>query len=210
MLAVLAAALFMLGLARPAEADAGTGSLHQDAGDYQVHLVYLEPVATGVIPVRVEITNEHGQPVADARVQIVQILVAGLGGHGHAAGGQAHEHNESAGDDHAHETPSSAGSGGAAAGGHDEAIPHAHDDKFLFQLSWSEEAQAYVGSVIFFDTGQWAADIEFSVAGQDHAAQFVVDVFPPDYGRAALAVFSGLNIAILAGAAVLRRRRAAS
>jgi hypothetical protein len=119
--------------------------------------------------------------------------------HGHAEPEAAHAEADSHAEVDAH----------AADDAHAAGLPHTHAEGDLFQLAWEEASAAYQGQVIFFEAGQWRLDLEFDVAGQPHAAEFVVDVLPPDPGRAVLAAFAGLNVLILAAAAVLKRKSAA-
>jgi hypothetical protein len=113
--------------------------------------------------------------------------------------GAGDSHDDTAADDHGHD----------AAGGHDESVPHAHDETFLFQLSWDAAAKAYSGSTLFFQNGRWAFTVEFEVDGQQHAADFIINIEPPDRGLLVLAAFGGLSAAIIGVAFVMKRRSAA-
>jgi hypothetical protein len=225
---------------RLARADGGGGDMHQVVDGYRVELVFEADLKLGVVPVRVQLLNAEGQPVPDARVQVVQNLIstAETGGHGAT---EANTHSEVEEDTHgeaesghgsaderteaesAHDESEttqahtdSDGQAGAdvpadlGADPHDEAAPHTHDDSSLFQLAWNDEAGAYTSSVIFFQPGQWAVHVEFTVDGQEHVAEFGVEVSPPDPGPTVLAAFAGLNALVLGTAIVLKRKSTAA
>jgi hypothetical protein len=184
---------------------------------YGVHLDFMQPVAPGVTAVRVHLTDAAGGPVSAARVQISQNLIAALsaGGHG-GVGGDAHGDGADGGHDGASEgghTEAGDAHGHTEAAGapgdpNAEALPHTHDDSSLFQLTPGENTGTYGGSVIFFQAGQWAVHVEFRGEGEaeQHTAEFVVDVLPPDRGGLMLAAFAGVNAAIVGTAAVLKRK----
>lgn len=228
-LAGLSAAVALLSPVGTARADGGSGHLQQDVGDYSVELVFVDTPATGLIPVQVHLVNGEGQAVPQAKVQVIQSLTAAAVTDGHGASEDDHG---SAADDHSAEDSHGVGgghedvenghaepdTGHGATDNHaegdtaalDETVPHTHDETSLFQLSWNEAAGAHVGDVIFFQAGQWAVHVEFVVEGEEHVAEFTVDVLPPDPGRTVLAAFAGLNAAILGTAAVLKRKSAAA
>ena len=227
--ALLVALAVLLAPSRPALAGGGDGDFHQVVDGYDVHLEFLQPVVPGVTAVQVHLSGADGAPVNEARVQISQNLTFALnaGGHGEA-GGEApaddaavdhdggsvggHTESETA---HGHAEPAEATPAPhaeTAADPHSEAEPHTHDDSSLYQLRPAELEGTYGGSVIFFQAGQWAVHVEFSLEGetQQHAAEFMVDVLPPDRGGLMLATFAGINAAILGMAAVIKRKSPAA
>jgi hypothetical protein len=236
--ALLVSGALLLALTRPALADSGDGHYQQVVNGYHIELVFIGPVTPAVLPVQVILADPHGLPVTEARVQVVQTLVAALstGEHG-AAGGDTHadgaadgDHASTGADDHADaedthaqaeatsvrsNAPDTEAEHGhtepvtAPADPHDESVPHTHEDSSLFQLTRGETAGNYGGSVIFFQPGQYAVHVEFAIGDEEHAAEFVVDVQPPDPGRGVSAAFAGVNLAILATAAVIKRKAVA-
>lgn len=233
----LSVAAALLTPAWPARADGGGGHLQQNVAGYSVELVFENTLTTGLIPVQVYLSNAEGQMVPLAKVQVVQSLTAAAVTDGHGTtsadtdGASEDDHSET-GDGHSaddgHDTAgdhteveaSHAEPGADHLDGdtpaegvtdaHDEAIPHTHDETSLFQLSWNEAAGAHAGDVIFFQPGQWAVHVEFTIEGEEHVAEFTVDVLPPDPGRAVLAVFASLNAVILGTAVVLKRKSTAA
>lgn len=234
-MAGLVAAALLLTPARPAAADGGGGDAWvQTVDGYAVQLAFPEGIADGVKPVQVHLTDEHGAPVAAARVQVVQTWVGALttDSHGDTSAddlADADTHGQTSAGDHSLDSAhadedthgaelepadhSAAGAGdhsSAAADPHSEAEPHTHDTSVLFQLAADAEAGTYTGTVIFFETGQYAVHLNFAVGEREHSTEFVVVVPPPDRGRTVLAVFAGLNVAIIGAAAVIKRKSAAA
>ena len=209
----LLALALLLALARPVQAAGGAGEFEQVVDGYQVHLTFPDGLRPGVTPVQVHLADEHGGPVGGAQVNVVHTYLDALVAAAHEAadghgGGDTHgseadtatdSHAAGSGDDHAQ----------TESGGQDESVPHAHDTGVLFQLAAGDQAGAYTGTVVFFEAGQYAVNVVFTIDGQAHTAQFVVDVRAPDAGGAVLAVFAGLNVAIIGAAAVIKRKSAA-
>jgi len=234
----LAAGLLALALllapARPVQAAGGGGEFEQVVDGYQVHLVLAGNLTPGVAPVDVRLADEHGLPVSQAQVNIVHTYLDALVADAHTAAdsdGSGDTHGaadtDSTGDAHdagdaqsshsgmvmATATPAAASGDDHAqteTGVQDESVPHTHDTGVLFQLAAGDQAGAYTGTVIFFEAGQYAVNVVFTIDGQAHTAQFVVDVRAPDAGGTVLAVFAGLNVAIIGAAAVIKRKSAAA
>ncbi len=233
----LAAGLLALALllapAQPALAAGGAGEFEQIVDGYQVRMVLTGNLTPGVTPVNVLLADAHSRPVSQAQVNVVHTYLEALVADAHAAdthgAGDTHgaADTDSTGDaqetgdaQSSHSGMVMATSTPAATSGddhtppvaptQDESLPHTHDNGVLFQLAAGDQPGAYTGSVIFFQAGQYGVNVVFTLDGQAHTARFVVDVRAPEAGGAVLAVFAGLNAAIIGTAAVIKRKSAAA
>jgi hypothetical protein len=229
----LLALAVLLAPARPALAAGGGAEFMQSVDGYEVHMTLAGKLVPGVVPVEVHLSDEQGLPVRLAQVNVVHTYLDALVEAAHAAAdthssddthaartvsasdshdtGDTHSSHSgmvmatgtpatTSGDSHTHTEP----------GVQDESVPHTHDSGVLFELAAGDQAGAYTGSVIFFEAGQYGVNVVFTIDGQAHTARFFVDVRAPDAGGAVLAVFAGLNVAIIGAAAVIKRKSAAA
>ena len=198
-------AAFVLFLATPglARADEGVGGMDMVVNGYHVRLIFPNPAKTGENPFHVQLTGADGSPVTGAAVQAAAQPVA--------------ETAPSA-------TPadSMAGmSGMEGMSGMDAATPTAEAmagmnmdepaaQPLTIALQAGSDAGDYDGTISFPQTGHWTLLVHVMLtSGKMFSAEFPLDVAsatPASYG--VLAGFFGLNVVIVAVAAVAKKRKA--
>ncbi len=214
-----------------AYADEGAGGMEMEVNGYRVRLVFPTSAKIGENDFHVQITDPDGSPVSGAQVRAAvqpvektethEVDMGNAHGHNPAPPTSAHDdmggmdmggHDEQPtvapadsmdgmSDMDGDAAPESTDSHGAA-----EMDDHAAQSLSV-ALQAGHEAGEYSGTITFPQAGHWMLTVDFTVDGETLQAEFPLEVasdFPASYGI--LAGFFGLNVAIVAVAAVTKRK----
>ena len=178
----------------PALAGPGDHGLEKEVEGVTVELVFKElPVKTGSNKLTVRLTDSNHNPLQDAIVQVA-LVISTEGGDAHA-GDDPH-----AGDDKDdHSTAKEGGDSHSESGSHSEPV--------VARLKPGHDIGEYEGTISILEEGEWSIIVNFIEQNREKEVEFTVDVVRGTGPWLLLTGFFSVNIAIIATAAVLKKRQ---
>jgi len=205
---LLIISVFLL-LAFPATvfADGGAAGSEKEVNGYRVRLTFAEPVKPGENHFHIQIADAMNMPVADAEVEVSAMPVEGMDEMAMAteapAAGVMTSDNNMDGMGMATEEPAAGimQPDQPAADGHGE-------ESLTVMLEPTKESGEYAGELHFETSGEWMFNVHFTVNGKTSAVGFPVKIARSlALNYAILAGFFSFNVAVVAYAAALKKRK---
>ena len=186
-------------------ADGGNNPFEKEAGGYKVNLVAEEPKEAGSSDIVIKLRTEQGEPVDGATVQVE---VAEADGHAEEESDHASEDQKNNDDGHGSmETTQKVGDHMESKGS--ETQPDEHNKAQAITFETGNEPGEYHGTIDLPKAGNWVVTVHFEVDHEEYKVEFPVEVQPGFSKAGVLAGFLGVNVAVVASAAVQKRKQTA-
>lgn len=185
-------AMLVFMIAFPAQADGKSEGLTEIVNGYHVSLVFAEDPIVGENQIHVQIHDALDMPISDATVEVTLSRVEN--GHGQAEETSGHDNMSGM-----HETEPTTGHG---------ANEHTAMGEFILEPS-HHEAGEYFGKIDVEATGDWTVTVHLTVQEQGMEVEFPLMV-KSSLRNIILSSFAGVNLLILAAAAIMKRKPATS
>jgi hypothetical protein len=188
-------------------ADGGAGGSEKEVNGYHIILTFVEPVKPGENQFHIQIADSMGMPVANAEVEVSAMPVEGMDEMAMAteapAVGVMTSKNNMDGMGMATEEPATGimQPNQSATDGHGE-------ESLTVTLEPTTESGEYAGELHFDTSGEWMFNVHFTVNDKTASVEFPFEVtrsLALNYGI--LAGFFSFNVAVVAYAAVLKKRK---
>lgn len=186
--AVLAAYLALL--AAPALAIDARAAVEKVVDDYTVSLAFDMDPMTGSNAVTVHVKDPMGADLSGAKVSVTPEA---------AAVPQTGSDKDSMGSEEPAPSDSEMGS-------EQPGMPSEMGE--AVELEAGEEAGSYAGEIEFPDPGKWLVKVSFESGGQTREVSFDVDVAKKQPNWAVLGGFLFINLAVITGAGITKRKNA--
>jgi hypothetical protein len=189
-----------LGMTGSARADEGVAGSVAYANGYTIKLVFTEPVKVGQNQFHVQISDAMGMPVTLAEVEVTAMTPDNMSKHAHAPAAEA-----------APAADSMAGMSGMDMGGMtapSEADTHSEAEagSVAVALHPGSEKGEYAGEISLNEASAWTFSVHFTRGAEMTEVEFPVEVVSSLPRTGILAGFFGLNAAVIAVAAFLKRK----
>ena len=180
------------------------------ANGYQVELVFKEPAMAGENEFHIRITDSMGMPVPNAEVEVSAMPAEGMTEHDEneemateaPSVGVMTSNNTMEGMDMATEVPST----GVMKPNEPAADEHS-EEALTIMLEPTMESGEYAGELHFETSGEWMFNVHFTVDGETTQVDFPIEIARTlGLNYAVLAGFFGMNGAVIATAAFLKRK----
>jgi hypothetical protein len=182
-------------------ADGGEGGIEQEVNGYHVTLIFLEPIKTGENQFHIQIIDSMGMPITNAEVEVSVMPTEGMEMATEAPAVGVMTSNSS-GMDMATEVPST----GVMKPNELAADTHS-EENITVMLEPTMESGEYAGELHFDASGEWMFNVHFTVNGETTEVDFPVEIARTlGLNYAVLTGFFGFNVAVVAAAAVLKRK----
>jgi hypothetical protein len=197
----LIVAALLLAFPKTVFADGGEGGTEQEVNGYHITLIFVEPIKTGENQFHIQITDSMGMPVPNAEVEISAMPAEGMEMATEVSSTGVMTSN-SGGMDMATEVPAT------GVMKPNEPAAEEHDEEVLIvMLEPTMESGEYAGEISFDASGEWMFNVHFTINGETTEVDFPVEIARTlGLNYAVLAGFFGFNIAVVAIAAVLKRK----
>jgi hypothetical protein len=170
-------------------ADGGEGGYVVTANGYQVELIFKGPVVIGENEFHIQITDSMGMPVPNAEVEVSAMPSEGMTEHGED-------------EEMATEVPST----GVMKPNEPAADEHS-EEALTIMLEPTMESGEYAGELHFETSGEWMFNVHFTIGGEAIEVDFPIEIARAlGLNYAVLAGFFGINGAVIATAAFLKRK----
>ena len=210
--AVLLVTAILLIAPTAALADGGENGNIVTANGFQIELVFKEPVTIGKNEFHIQITDSMGVPVPDAEVEVSAMPAEEMSAHDENSEtempteapsvGVMTSNNSMDGMDMATEAPAT----GVMRPNEPAAEEHS-EEALTNMLEPTMESGEYAGEIHFETSGEWMLNVHFTVNGETTAVDFPIEIARTlGLNYAVLAGFFGINGAVLATAAFLKRK----
>ena len=180
------------------------------ANGYQVELVFKEPAMAGENEFHIRITDSMGMPVPNAEVEVSAMPAEGMTEHDEneemateaPSVGVMTSNNTMEGMDMATEVPST----GVMKPNEPAADEHS-EEALTIMLEPTMESGEYAGEMHFETSGEWMFNVHFTIDGETTEVDFPIEIARAlGLNYAVLAGFFGINGAVIATAAFLKRK----
>ena len=191
-------------------ADGGEGGTEQEVNGYHVKLIFAEPIKAGENQFHIQITDSMGMPITNAEVEVSAMPAEGMSEHDEneematevPSTGVMTSNNNMDGMEMAAEDPST----GEMQPNEPAADEHGEEVSKVM-LEPTMESGEYAGELHFDAPGKWMFNVHFTVDGETTKVDFPVEIARAlSTNYAVLTGFFGFNIAMVAIAAVLKRK----
>jgi hypothetical protein len=184
-------------------ADGGSDGHVVTANGYQVELIFKEPVALGENEFHIQIMDAMGMPVPNAEVEVSAMPAEGMDMATEAPSiGVMTSNKTMDGMDMATEAPST----GVMKPNQPAADTHG-EESLTIMLEPTMESGEYAGALHFETSGEWMFNVHFTVNGETTQVDFPIEIARAlGLNYAVLAGFFGINGAVIATAAFLKRK----
>lgn len=206
----LIAATLLLAFPKTVFADGGgEGGIEKEVNGYHVTLIFAEPAKAGENQFHIQITDAMGMPITNAEVEVSAMPAEGMDEHGEDSEMAAEVPSigvmtsNSSGMDMAAEEPST----GVMKPSEPAADEHGEETLTVI-LEPTTESGEYAGEFHFDKSGEWMFNVHFTVNGETNKVDFPVEIaraLALNYGI--LAGFFSFNVAVVAYAAILKKRK---
>lgn len=209
--AVLMITAILLLTPTKAFADGGEDGYVVTANGYQVELIFKEPAAIGENEFHIQITDSMGMPVTDAEVEASAMPAEGMSAHDEnsemateapSVGVMTTNNNSMDGMDMATEAPST-----GVMRPNEPAVEEHGEEALTIMLKPTAESGEYAGEMHFETSGDWMFNVHFTINGETTTVDFPIEIARAlGLNYAVLAGFLGINGAVIATAAFLKRK----
>ena len=197
----LVVAALLLAFPKTVFADGGEGGAEQEVNGYHITLIFVEPIKTGENQFHIQITDSMGMPVPNAEVEVSAMPAEGMEMSTEVPSTGVMTSN-SGGMDMATEVPVT------GVMQPNEPAAEEHDEEVLtVMLEPTMESGEYAGELSFDASGEWMFNVHFTINGETTEVDFPIEIARTlGLNYAVLTGFFGFNLAVVAIAAVLKRK----
>lgn len=208
-------AMLVMSFPGTALADGGEGGYSATANGFQITLAFAEPAETGVNEFHIQLSDSMGMPVSNAEVEVTAMPVEAMPDH------EEEPAEEMQGMEMDTETPVVNEMDGMAgmemspnepsnemeSNSQDDNSEESQDEEPLkVSLEPGHEPGEYSGEILLDGSGAWIFSIHFTVDGQMTEVEIPIEVAGAVSKPGILAGFFGINAALIATAAVMKRK----